>query len=187
MEQNPDTRNIIDYYHYWTNEAIKADLDTKRHNFSILCSNIGHDFNLATIIRNANAFLAKEVIIYGRKKYDRRGAVGTQNYTHFKYVREIEDLKGLFNQYDLILGIDNIPGAEPIEEYDWWNPKLNILICFGQEQIGLPKEVIDMCHKLLYIKQYGSVRSLNVGCASAIAMYEYVKRCGVVNEDSTIL
>jgi len=171
-----DTRNIIDYYKYWQQDAILADLDTKRHNFSILCSNVGHDFNLGSIVRAGNAFLAKEVVIYGRKKYDRRGCVGTQNYTHFKHVRETDNLAALFAEFDLVVGIDNIPGAEPIEEFEW-SPNVKTLICFGQEQIGLPQEVISKCHKLLYICQYGSVRSLNVGCASAIVMYDYVKKC----------
>lgn len=65
--------NVIDLYKTWTNEAIIADLDTKRHNFSVLCCNWGYDFNISACIRNANAFLAKEVVIAGKKRYDRRG------------------------------------------------------------------------------------------------------------------
>jgi tRNA G18 (ribose-2'-O)-methylase SpoU len=170
-----DTRNIIDYYHYWNNEAILTDLDTKRHNFSILCSNIGYDFNLSSVVRNSNAFLAKEVIIYGRKKYDRRGAVGTHNYTHFKHVKETDNLDEVFSEFNLVVGIDNINTAKPIENFKW-DSNIKTLICFGQEQIGLPQEVIQRCHHLLYIKQYGSVRSLNVGCASAIVMYDYCNK-----------
>jgi len=170
-----DPRNIIDYYKYWQHDAIVADLDTKRHNFSILCSNIGYDFNLGSIVRVANAFLAKEVIIYGRKRYDRRGAVGTHLYTHFQHVKQTDNLDKVFSQYDQIVGIDNLPGAKAIEDFEW-NPSMKTLICFGQEQIGLPAEVIQQCHKVLYIRQYGSVRSLNVGCASAIVMYDYVKK-----------
>lgn len=171
-----DGRNIINHYFYWENEAILADLDSKRNNFSILCLNFKYDINISAVVRNANAFLAKEVIIYGRKKYDRRGAVGTQNYTRFKYVKENDNLDEVLSQFEQILGIDNIPGAEPIEDFQW-NPSIKTLICLGQEQIGLPQEIINRCHKLLYIKQYGSVRSLNVGCASAIVMYDYVKKC----------
>lgn len=173
-----DNRNVIDHYKYWTNEAILADLNAKRHNFSVLVCNIEYDFNIATVIRNANAFLAKEVIIYGRKKYDRRGTVGTHNYTQFRYVRESNNLDELFGEFDLVVGIDNINNAEPIENFIW-DPKVKLLLCFGQEQIGLQSEVLNRCHKILYIKQYGSVRSLNVGCASSIVMYDYCKKCGV--------
>ena len=75
-----ETRNIIDHYHYWNHEAILADLDSRANNFSIICSNLYNDFNIATCIRNANAFLAKRVFIYGSKQYDRRGTVGTHHY-----------------------------------------------------------------------------------------------------------
>jgi tRNA G18 (ribose-2'-O)-methylase SpoU len=73
MDIREDTRNVADVYKYWTEEAIKADLRTKHHNFSALITNKHHDFNIGTVIRCANAFCAKEVIIFGSKKYDKRG------------------------------------------------------------------------------------------------------------------
>jgi len=169
-----DTRNVIQYYKYWEIEAIKADLDSKRHNFSILISNKFHDFNIGSVIRNANAFLAKEVIIYGRKQFDRRGTIGSHLYENLKHVRHVEDLdlKGT------VVGIDNIDGAEPMETFQW--PDDHVIIALGQEDVGIPKEILNLCNHLVYIKQYGSVRSLNVGCASGIAMYDYCRKmiCG---------
>ena len=40
----------------WT--AIVADLDTRRHDFHVAIENWQHDFNIGTIVRTANAFLA---------------------------------------------------------------------------------------------------------------------------------
>jgi len=42
----------------------------------------------------------------------------------------------------------------------------------GQEQVGIPDELVALCDDMIYIPQYGSVRSLNVGVASGIAMYD---------------
>ena len=168
-----DTRNIIDLYKYWTVDAIKADLDTKRHNFSVLITNQFNDFNIGTVIRNANAFLAKNVYIYGKKRYDRRGTVGTHLYENIKIVKNIEELE--FDSNTWIVGIDNLPDALPMEHYPWPN-NMHIILCFGQESIGLSQEVLDICDDIVYISQYGSVRSLNVGCASAIAMYDYCRK-----------
>ena len=169
-----DSRNIIDHYKYWNTDAIIADLDTKRHNFSVLISNKLNDFNCGSVIRNANAFLAKEVILYGKKKYDHRGAVGTHHYTHFKHVREIEELS--FPD-SLVIGIDNIEQSSPIETYVWPKDK-HIVLAFGQEDVGLA-DLQSVCQEFIYIKQYGSVRSLNVGCASAIAMFSL---CSQLNQ-----
>ena len=166
-----DNRNILDHFKYWTTDAIKADLDQRRHNFSVLISNKFHDFNIGTVVRNSNAFLAKEVLIYGRKQFDRRGAVGTNHYENLKHLREIEELN--FSD-SVVVGIDNLEGAVPIETFVW--PTTHVILAFGQEDVGLPEEILKICNHLVYIKQYGSVRSLNVGCASSIAMYDYCQK-----------
>ena len=177
-----ETRNIIDHYAYWKDDAIRADLDTKRFNYSVVCCNIGNDFNIATVIRNANAFLAKEVVIYGLKKYDRRGTVGTHHYTYFHHVRDINSLSNFFvnvtNEYVhqgrrvRIVAIDNVPESTDVNQYSF-DPDTHYLMVFGQEQIGIPDNVLNMCDDIVYIPQYGSVRSINVGCASSIIMNNY--------------
>ena len=176
-----DTRNIIDHYKYWTHDAIMTDLDTRRNNFSVLCCNLLNDFNIATVVRNSNAFLAKEVLVYGNKRYDRRGTVGTHIYTNFKHVKEIEDLKSeISNLYKKhkslrIVGIDNVHNAFSVNDYSWSKDDHTLMV-FGQEQVGIPEEVLEICHDKIYIKQYGSVRSLNVGTASGVAMYDYCSK-----------
>jgi len=164
-----ETRNIIDYFHYWETEAIKVELDTKRHPFSILISNKLQDFNIGTVIRNSNAFLAKEIFVLGRKKFDRRGCVGTHIYEKLTYIKTIEELPDC-----PIIAIDNVGDAKPINDFEW--PTEHFIMAFGQEQVGLPQEVIDIASHIVYIKQYGSVRSLNVGTAAGIAMYDYTAK-----------
>lgn len=168
-----ESRNVIDYYAYWTTEAIKTDLDKKRHNFSILISNELNDFNVGQIIRNSNAFLAREVIIYGRKKYDKRSAVGTNHYENISHVKCVEELK--LPADTVVVGIDNIPIAKPIESFRWPKDR-HVVMVFGQEQVGITPVLMQVCQQFAYISQYGSVRSLNVGCASGIAMYSYVSK-----------
>lgn len=165
-------KNTIDFYKYWTTEAVKSDLDKKRNNFSVLISNESYDFNIGTVIRNSNAFLAKDVYIFGRKKWDRRGAVGTHHYQNLHHVKFVEDVD--FAKF-CVVGVDNVEGASPLEEFTWDSDKPYLMI-FGQENEGIPQKLVDKCDRLLYIKQYGSVRSLNVGCASSIAMYDYCRK-----------
>lgn len=174
-----ETRNIIDHYHYWKHEAILADLDSRANNFSIVCSNLYNDFNIATCIRNANAFLAKRVFVYGSKQYDRRGTVGTHHYvrmlhagTHARLVEGLETLKAETGQELHLVAVDNISRARAIDSYAWPKEK-HVVMIFGQEQVGVPQELLDMAHECVYIRQYGSVRSLNVGTASGIVMYDY--------------
>ena len=173
-----DTRNVIDYYKYWKTEAIHADLRAKHNNFSVLITNTFSDFNIGSVIRNANAFCARKVIIYGKKAYDRRGTVGTHLYLDFQHVKETELLDF---ENAVVVGVDNIENAVPLDEFNWPADK-HVVMAFGQESIGLCQDILNICDHVVYIKQYGSVRSLNVGCASAIAMFDYcnksAKFCG---------
>lgn len=164
-----ETRNIIDYYHYWKTEAIKADLDKRRHPFSVLCSNLYNDYNLSCIVRTCNAMLASSIYVYGRRKYDKRGAVGAFNYENLHFYKEIADLEEVFSKYNVV-AVDNVEGAVPLDTFEW--PK-NSLMCFGQEQVGLPLEILERAPYKVYIRQYGSVRSLNVASAASIAMYDW--------------
>lgn len=176
MNMKSETRNLIDYYAYWRHDAIVADLDEKRHNFSVLCCNLGNDFNIATVIRNGNAFLAKEIIIYGSKQFDRRGTVGTHKYSHIRHFPEhrFDELIDYIADHDIV-SVDNVERAVPIETFEWSTNK-HTVICFGQEQIGIPEMVLDRSDHIVYIQQYGSVRSLNVGTAAGIAMYDYCRK-----------
>lgn len=171
-----DNRNVVDFFKYWETEAIKANLDTKRHNFSVLISNKFYDFNLGQIIRNSNAFMAKEVVIYGRKSWDKRSAVGTHLYQNLKHVKFVEDI--VFPENAHIVGFDTGDDAVPVETYNWPQDK-HVVMVFGQEDVGIPPELKALCNEIVYIKQYGSVRSLNVGCASGIAMFSYCQKLGL--------
>ena len=71
-----------------------------------------------------------------------------------------------------LLGVDNVPEAKDVNEYKF-DPDTHYVMIFGQEQIGVPENVLSMCDDVLYIPQYGSVRSINVGTASGIIMNNY--------------
>ena len=66
-------------------EAIVADLDTRRHGFHVAIENWQHDFNIGTIVRTANAFLAAEIHIVGNRRWNRRGAMVTDRYQHVRH------------------------------------------------------------------------------------------------------
>lgn len=166
-----DTRNVTDEYRYWTRDAIVADLDTKRHTFHVAIENWQHDFNIGTVVRNANAFLAHTVHIIGKKRWNRRGAMVTDRYQHIENHASVEAFTRWAAESGLpLIGIDIIERSTPIESSRL--PKRCVLV-FGQEGPGLSDAMIEACDRVHAITQYGSTRSINVGVASGIAMYEW--------------
>ena len=173
---NGDSRNVVDRYRYWTREAIIEDLDVVRHPFHVAIENWEHDFNIGTVVRNANAFMAKAVHIVGKRRWNRRGAMVTDRYQHVQHHKTVEEF-ALWAKAEsiVVLGVDNIKNSVPIE-----TAKLpeDCVLVFGQEGPGLSAEMISECQMILEITQYGSTRSINAGVASGIAMYEWLSQNG---------
>ena len=169
-----DRRNVIDKYRYWTVEAIVADLDQRRHDFHVAIENLHHDMNIGTIVRTSNAFLAREVHIVGRRRWNRRGAMVTDRYQHVRHHSDIASLVDLAATQGLeLVGIDNLPTATPIEASRL--PRHCVLV-FGQESVGLSDAAAAACSRVLSISQFGSTRSMNAGVAAGIAMHAWVRQ-----------
>ncbi len=168
-----DRRNVVDRYRYWRMEAIVADLDARRHDFHVAIENWQHDFNIGTIVRTANAFLAGEVHIVGNRRWNRRGAMVTDRYQHIRHHETAQDLADHLHQQDVrLLGIDNLPGSAHLETMDV--PR-RVCFLFGQEGPGLSAGAREVCDGTFSIAQFGSTRSINASAAAAIAMHAWIR------------
>ncbi|MCF6376135.1 rRNA methyltransferase [Nocardioides KLBMP 9356] len=170
-----DRRNVVDRYRYWTLEAIVADLDTRRHGFHVAIENWQHDFNIGTIVRTANAFLAAEVHIVGNRRWNRRGAMVTDRYQHVRHHADAASLASYLHGLATpvrLLGIDNLPGSLHLETMRL--PR-DVCFLFGQEGPGLSEQAREVCDGTFSIAQFGSTRSINASSAAAIAMHGWVR------------
>ncbi|CAB4899427.1 unannotated protein [freshwater metagenome] len=168
-----DRRNVIDRYRYWKMQAIRDDLDGRRFTVHLAVENWEHDFNIGTVVRNANAFGAAAVHIVGRRRWNRRGAMMTDRYQHVYYHPSIEDLLQWAAHEQLeVIGIDNLDGSVPLETVEL--PRSCVLI-FGQEGPGLSEAAREACTRVCSIRMFGSTRSINAGVASGIALHTWVR------------
>ena len=177
MDAKTDTRNLMDEYKGLPNEEVLSRLDQKRTSLEIAIENLSHDFNIGTIVRNANAFNVAKVYILGKRKYNRRGAMVTDKYLHMNHFENIADfVADAHARGKIVVAIDNNrPESKPLQ-----GAKLqpNSILVFGSESDGISQELLDKSDCVFYIEQLGSTRSINVGCASAVAMYEATRRLG---------
>ncbi len=169
-----DRRNVVDAYRYWTREAIVADIDRRRHPFHVAIENFGHDANIGTVVRTANAFAAAAVHIVGRRRWNRRGAMVTDRYQHIEHHADIGDLLEYAARHDLtVVAVDNVPGSVPLETS---RLPLRCLLLFGQEGPGVTDHAKQAAAMTVSIAQFGSTRSINAGVAAGIAMHAWVRQ-----------
>lgn len=167
--ENGDRRNVEDAYRYWTVEAIKADLATKAVSLEIAIENWQHDSNIGTIVRTANAFNVSKVHIIGRRHWNRRGAMVTDKYMSIEQHSTVQAFLDA-TAGKIHVAIDNVPGATSLAESTLPN---DCIMIFGGEGPGISDELLAACQTTIMIEQFGSTRSMNIGVAAGILMYEW--------------
>ena len=185
-----DSRNLIDEYKGLANEEVKNRLAEKRNTLEVAIENVSHDFNAGTIVRSANNFNAAKIHIVGRRKYNRRGAMCTDKYLEICYW---PDLESFFRDQrergrEVVAIENNVERAKGLSDKQF---KAETTLVFGSEGDGLSEECLrepsrsnDFCgaDDVRYIESFGSTRSINVGVAAGIAMYEWARQVVLKNK-----
>lgn len=121
-----DTRNVVDAYRYWTREAIIADIDRRRHPLHVAIENFGHDANIGSVVRTANAFAVHTVHIVGRRRWNRRGAMVTDRYQRLCHHDSTAELLDFAAAAGLtVVAVDNVP-----ERRGWKRPRCRGSACW---------------------------------------------------------
>ena len=168
-----DTRNLVDEYKGLPNEQVFDALEKTRIPLEIAIENVEHDFNIGSIVRTANSFNVSKVHIIGKKKYNRRGAMCTDKYLKIIHHPTIQSFLDTQKGRELVAIENNIERAKPLNTKNFVQ---NTTLIFGSENNGITKELLMSSQDVRYIESFGSTRSVNVGVAAGIAMYEYSRQ-----------
>lgn len=168
-----DSRNVLDEFKGLELEQIVELLDARGVSLEIAIENLERDFNMGTIVRTANAFGIRHVHVVGRRQWNKRGAMMTDKYLHIHYHQTTDAFVSQMTQAaKTLVAVENNVTSEPLSQ-----TKLpeNCVLMFGSEGSGLSDELLAKADKTVHIEQLGSTRSLNVGVAAGIAMYEWLR------------
>ncbi len=167
-----DTRNVSDEFKNLEHEEIVRQLDRRGVDLEIAIENLERDFNMGTIVRSANAFGVRKVHIIGRRQWNKRGAMMTDKYLEVVYHPTIDEFVEMARSSQRqIIAIENNVDSQPLSSAHL-NPEA--ILVFGSESGGLTKEFLAKADQILHIEQLGSTRSINVGVAAGIAMYQWL-------------
>jgi tRNA G18 (ribose-2'-O)-methylase SpoU len=136
-------------------EELKKVQDRDTLPYAVCIVNVLGDLNVGMMLRSACCFGAEKFFIIGRRKFDRRSAVGAQNYMNIVRVDAINDLE-IDSQkvMDTITEHGYTPlvfetGGRDFREMKRVWPELNKndakpCLVFGNEGYGLPEDLIQM-------------------------------------------
>ena len=178
MENLNNNYNVRDYLKGKSIQEIKDILEPGRLNFSLLMENDIKDISRAGLVRTVNAFSGKRIITYGdKRRYDRRGCVGTYVYENFNYAKNIAELRPLLLPNSKLIAVEIIPNSIPVENFGFDYDAETIFMMGHEGSDGLSEELRNEADDFICIPQRGSIPSLNVIVAFGIVVYEYCRRC----------
>lgn len=169
-----DTRNVVDEFKNMPHNVIVRQLDERGVMLEIAIENLQRDFNMGTIVRSANAFGVRQIYVIGRRGWNKRGAMATDKYLNVTYIDSVDAFRDEMKRRGKeIVAVDNIDGASDLQQSGL--PEQAVLV-FGAEGPGLSEELVAVADRLVAIEQLGSTRSINVGVAAGIVMYEWLRQ-----------
>lgn len=146
--------------------------DMKNAEKVVLLENIKDLGNLGTILRTSTAFGADAVVLYGESAdiYNPkcvRSSVGNLWKIPVVYIKDINELKELFDDYDRIA---TLPRAkDSLKDFQAAKP---FVVMFGSEADGLSDELIEYASKEVKIEMASAVESLNLSVSCAVVLYK---------------
>ncbi len=168
-----DARNVLDEFKGKLHEEILVALDKRGVSLEIAIENLERDYNMGTIVRSANAFGVRRVHVIGSRQWNKRGAMMTDKYLNVEYHATVDEfVVAMRNAGKEIIAIENNVESEPLSSAKL--PK-NCVLLFGSEGSGISVELLGKADKVVHIEQLGSTRSINVGVAAGIAMYQWLQ------------
>lgn len=166
-----DTRNVVDEFKEMPHDEIVAALDGRGVGLEIAIENLERDFNMGTIVRSANAFGIRTIHVIGRRQWNKRGAMMTDKYLNVLYHESVEKFVDAVRPRRIV-AVDNVAQSADIREVEHSE---DAILVFGAEGPGLSDELLAVADTTVMIPQRGSTRSLNVGVAAGIAMWEWLR------------
>lgn len=176
------SRNVIDSLKEKSVEEIKTHCRANMVPAAIAMFNVDYDFNISSLVRTCN-FMGFEKVFHIQKegrRFDRRGCVGTHNYTEIAHCYDEEEFFKTI-KYDYIpVAVENNIDFPSKNAYKFQYPVSPCFI-FGAENKGLNDSVLLKCAEIITIPNFGSVRSLNVACTASVIMSLYSAQYRVEN------
>lgn len=184
--------NVHNHLKHKTVEELQQVNMEDRLPYAVAVINLTGSLNVGIIIRTACNLGAERVIVFGRRKYDARSCVGSQNYIPIERIDGFDDNRAPdpelvperfaevmkeFNYFPIFFENEIGASVRLLGEYARGVARkcpLKPCLVFGAEGTGIPESILDQ-GAIFSIPQLGVIRSYNVSAAASIALWEAYK------------
>ncbi len=143
----------------------------------LICDGVNGPANIGSLFRISEAFGVQE-IIFGNAEIDfessrlKRTARDTQAKVSYSVSEDLaETTRHLREGGYMIAALEISEKSKLIKDFKW-NKQEKLALIVGNEANGISEAILKTADKVLHIELFGENSSINVGHATAIALYQ---------------
>ena len=149
----------------------------KKFPLIIVLDNIRSLNNIGSVFRTADAFLIEKIYLCGitatpPHKDIRKTALGATESVAWEYRKDTLELVKELKADHHCLAIEQAENAQMLNSFTV-DEKLKYVIIFGNEVKGVSQEVVNHCHGILEIPQFGTKHSLNIAVSAGVVVWDF--------------
>jgi len=150
-----------------------ATIHEQRHPVALLLDRIQDPKNIGSIFRLAEAARVEKIYLYHcdfdkKNKNLVRASRSATKYVPFSQLTDLQEVKNLKETFEIVsleITAQSIP-------YPNFQPQKKTLLIIGSENHGVSEELLQLSTTTIHIPMYGINTSMNVACATGIALYD---------------
>jgi tRNA G18 (ribose-2'-O)-methylase SpoU len=153
--------------------TVRAVLQPLRNDFSIAVVCAGNAFAVGAVIRVAHSFLVRELFVVGDGTWYAKASMGMDKYETIRRVADVPALLAAVRGRPL-WAVEKDHARRSVHAVEAF--PAGVVLVFGSERFGLPREIVEAADEVLGIPMYGVNHSLPVAVAAGIVMNEWARR-----------
>jgi tRNA G18 (ribose-2'-O)-methylase SpoU len=142
----------------------------------VVLDNIRSLNNIGSIFRTADAFLIEKIYLCGitarpPHKDIHKTALGATDSVEWEYRKDgLELIKELKKKHQC-LAVEQTENASLLQNFQP-EPQQSYVLVFGNEVKGVAQAIVDQCHGVIEIPQFGTKHSLNVAVSAGVVLWD---------------
>lgn len=145
---------------------------------TVMADNVRSMYNVGALLRTADAFLVKEVVMAGITGVPphpeiTKTALGAEDSVEWRHVDEaLEEAVRMRNEGWRVCVLEQAHDSVPLQDFHTV-PGDKYLLVVGNEVKGVDQRIVDIADFILEIPQHGTKHSLNVSVSAGIALWQF--------------
>jgi tRNA G18 (ribose-2'-O)-methylase SpoU len=155
---------------------IKQFKEAQKSPIIVVLDNIRSLNNIGSIFRTADAFLIEKIYLCGitarpPHKDIHKTALGATDSVDWEYREDALELIKELKTSHRCMAVEQTESAVVLQNFE---PELqqSYVVVFGNEVKGVGQAIVDHCHGVIEIPQYGTKHSLNVAVSAGVVLWD---------------